>query len=135
MGSNPAQGKLSFKHLLLIYIYIYIYIYIGMSKSQSKSGISQVLFLKQVVSYQFIPKLSIFKASCYLFCLFFVCLLACIFQVTKRNQLNNKRHFRSLKEMEYLLANIIFMFFHGLFISCLYASDYVTLLNITWTRD
>ena len=25
--------------------------------------------------------------------------------------------------MEYLLANIIFMFFHGLFISCLYASD------------
>ena len=38
-------------------------------------------------------------------------------------------------DMEYLLANIIFMFFHGLFISCLYASDYVTLLNMTWTRD
>ena len=38
-------------------------------------------------------------------------------------------------KMEYLLANIIFMFFHGLFISCLYASDYVTLLNMTWTRD
>ena len=30
-------------------------------------------------------------------CLFFVCLLACIFQVTKRNQVNNKRQFRSLK--------------------------------------
>ena len=27
VGSNPAQGKLSFKHLLFIYIYIYIYIY------------------------------------------------------------------------------------------------------------
>ena len=42
---------------------------------------------------------SIFKANCYLFCLFFlfVCWPACIFQVTKRNQVNNKRHFRSLK--------------------------------------
>ena len=39
------------------------------------------------------------------------------------------------RQMEYLLANIIFMFFHGLFISCLYGSDYVTLLNMTWTRD
>ena len=39
------------------------------------------------------------------------------------------------KKMEYLLANIIFMFFHGLFISCFYASDYITLLNMTWTRD
>ena len=42
---------------------------------------------------------------------------------------------KTYEEMEYLLANIIFMFFHGLFISCLYASDYVTLLNMTWTRD
>ena len=42
---------------------------------------------------------------------------------------------RGRAQMEYLLANIIFMFFHGLFISCSYASDYVTLLNITWTRD
>ena len=40
-----------------------------------------------------------------------------------------------IEQMEYLLANIIFMFFHGLFISCSYASDYVTLLNMTWTRD
>ena len=64
-----------------------------------KGGICLVLFLKEVVSYQFIPKLSIFKANCYLFCLFvfFVCLPACIFQGTKRNQVNNKRHFRSLK--------------------------------------
>ena len=38
-------------------------------------------------------------------------------------------------EMKCLLANIIFMFFHGLYISCFYASDYVTLLNMTWTRD
>ena len=64
-----------------------------------KSGICRVLFLKEVVSYQFIPKLSIFKANCNLFCLFvcFVCLPACIFQVTKRDQVNDKRHFRSLK--------------------------------------
>ena len=30
-------------------------------------------------------------------CFFFACLLACIFQVTNRNQVNNKQHFRSLK--------------------------------------
>ena len=35
------------------------------------------------------------------------------------------------KKMEYLLV----LFFHSLFISCFCASDYVTLLNMTWTRD
>ena len=34
------------------------------------SCICLVLFLKQAMAYQFIPKLSIFKANSYLFCLF-----------------------------------------------------------------
>ena len=48
-----------------------------MLKSQSKSGICRVLFLKQAMAYQFISKLSIFKANCYLFCLFMFSLFAC----------------------------------------------------------
>ena len=43
-------------------------------KVQSTNGIFVVVpFLKEVVSYQFIRKRSIFKANCYLFCLFFLC--------------------------------------------------------------
>ena len=60
------------------------------------SCICLVLFLKQAMAYQFIPKLSMLRltVTCFI-CLFFVCLLVCIFQVTKCNQVNNKRHFRS----------------------------------------
>ena len=55
-----ADGLFTISPLGLIYIYI------------------KVLFLKEVVSYQFIPKLSIFKANCYLFCLFFCFLFVCL---------------------------------------------------------
>ena len=63
------SSKILFDLFCFMCIYIYTY---------KKSGICRVLFLKEVVSYQFIPKLSHFKANCYLFCLFvflFVCLL------------------------------------------------------------
>ena len=73
-------------------MYIYIYIY------TKKVAFAEFYFLKRSFRISlFLNFQIIFKANCYLFCLFFVCLPACIFQVTKRNQVNNKRHFRSLK--------------------------------------
>ena len=64
---------MSSKFLFDLFCFMCIYIYIPIKKS----GICRVLFLKEGVSYQFIPKLSNFKANCYLFCLF-VFLLVCL---------------------------------------------------------
>ena len=50
------------------------------------SCICLVLFLKQAVAYQFIPKLSIFKANSYLFCLFIFCLFACVYFSSNKAQ-------------------------------------------------
>ena len=57
------------------------------------NGISEFYFLKRsfrislFLNFQFLRP----TVTC------FVCLPACIFQETKGNQVNNKRHFRSLK--------------------------------------
>ena len=50
------------------------------------SCICLVLFLKQAMAYQFIPKLSIFKANSYLFCLFIFCLFACLYFSSNKAQ-------------------------------------------------
>lgn len=100
---------LSSKILLDLFCFIYIYMatlfnfkvryYIEECWSRNqKVTFAEFYFLSRSFHISLFLNIQFLRPTVTCFVYDFFCLLACIFQVTKRNQVNNERHFRSLKE-------------------------------------